>query len=117
MHALVLALQLFAAGDAMVIDTKFMAEGQEVVNEADGTTVTVVRDGHTRHALVQRDGATQRVAVTWNGSQLTVAKSKAKGQRVLTPAVQRVIDGVPVEVFTPDPLRDWGRSSLLLQRD
>lgn len=103
-NALALALLVLGAADPLVIDTSQLADGETMtVTTADGANVTIVRNGDTRHVLIENGARKDELSITRAGDRLRVGSVRRQtGFLVRPPKI--VIDGVPVEPFMDDLL-------------
>ncbi len=103
MHALVLALLLLGTADPLIIDTSKMEENQKVTSTHDGTTVTVLRRGDTRHVLVEKDNFKDEVVITRKADGFSVGTVKRSESFMVRP-LRIIVDGIPIEPFVDDLL-------------
>jgi hypothetical protein len=101
MHAFVLALLL--ATVPTVIDTTKMAEGQSVVTQIDGATVTVTREGETRRVVIERPNRRDEVTILRDGEKLRISTGR-RGESFMVPTPRIIVDGIAIEPFITDQL-------------
>src|SRR5688572_14843682 len=103
MHALVLSLLLLGTAEPLIIDKSKMEDGPKVVSAHDGTTVTVVRRGDTRHVLVENGRLRDEVVITPKADGFSVGTIK-RGESFMVRPLRIIVDGIPIEPFVDDLL-------------
>lgn len=103
-NALVLALLLLGTADPLVIDTSKLADGETMTAATpDGAKVTIIRNGDTRHVLIESRGYKDELSITPDGDGFRVGSARRQTGFLVRPQ-KIVIDGVPVEPFVDNLL-------------
>jgi|SRR5687768_17336333 len=103
MHALVLSLLLLGSAEPLILDTSKMAEDQKVVSTREGTTVTVIRRGDTRHVLVESGRLRDEITITPTPKGFSVGTVK-RGESFMVRPLRIIVDGIPIEPFVDNLL-------------